>query len=188
MEVGALNSQPDSIQPLLQGCAQNDQKALESLYKLTAPKLFPLLVRILRREDWAQEVLQEAFMKIWNHAGHYNPGKAKPMTWMTSIGRNCALDRLRRVKFESVADSDDLAEQLVDDSPTVDMQMVQSEQAKALRQCMEQLAENQRNSLQLAYFEGLTHAELAERLEVPLGSVKTWIRRGMLSIKKCLEN
>ncbi|MCP4042940.1 MAG: hypothetical protein GY731_13440, partial [Gammaproteobacteria bacterium] len=81
------------IQPLLQACAQNDQKALERLYELTAPKLFGLLLRILKREDLAQDVLQEAFLKIWKHAPDYNPGKSNPMTWMTSISRNSALDR-----------------------------------------------------------------------------------------------
>ncbi len=175
------------IQPLLQACAQNDQKALERLYELTAPKLFGLLLRILKREDLAQDVLQEAFLKIWKHAPDYNPGKSNPMTWMTSISRNSALDRLRRVKHEAVSNSEEYLDQLVDDGPAIEARMVQSEEAKALRNCMEQLAENQRKSLQLAYFEGLTHAELAEKLKVPLGSVKTWIRRGMMSIKKCLK-
>ncbi len=132
-------------------------------------------------------MLQEAFVSIWRNAGGYRPGVAAPMTWMNTIVRNRALDRLRRnkrpeVHWEEPGDFDRVAN---DDPAELDRLML-SEEAAALRECLGRLKEKQRISITLAFLEGLTHEEVAARTGSPLGSVKTWIRRGLISIKECL--
>lgn len=178
---------PDQLTSLLAKTALGDRAAFGRLYSLTSAKLFGTALRIVQQEDQAQDVLQEAFLSIWRNAGGFRPGIAAPMTWMNTIVRNRALDRLRRnkrpeVQWEEPGDFDRVAN---DDPAELDRLML-SEEAAALRECMGALKENQRQSILLAFFEGLTHEEVAARIESPLGSVKTWIRRGLISIKECL--
>lgn len=174
---------------LLAACGREDRQAFARLYRLTSPKLYAVLLRILRQEAAAQDVLQEVYISVWRRAGHYHFDRGAPLTWLISIARNRTLDRLRRDRHERRADPDPerrLAA-TVDEAADVEGELSGSEEARVLRECMEHLSEQQRWSLRLAFFEGLTHAELAERLQVPLGSVKTWIRRGMMAVRRCLD-
>jgi RNA polymerase sigma-70 factor (ECF subfamily) len=186
--MAASEHQAQELNELLSRCALGDQRAFAVLYRLTAPKLYGVTLRILRRSDWAEEVLQESFVNIWSHAGAYAQAKSAPMTWMTSIVRNRSLDWLRRPRREQVDDNyDALLDTLQDDKAGPMEQLLQSNDAALLARCLQRLEDPQRQSILLAYFHGLTHAELARHLKQPLGSVKTWIRRGLEKLKVCLS-
>ncbi|MCE9641776.1 MAG: sigma-70 family RNA polymerase sigma factor [Betaproteobacteria bacterium] len=181
------SQQPEVLAALLARCGLGDQRALAELYQATSAKLFGVALRICRREDWAEEVLQESFVNIWNHAAAYATGKSQPMTWMTSIVRNRALDWLRRPQHEQTsADYDLLAGNLRDDAAGPLEQLTQATEAAALARCLGELDGQQRQSIALAFQHGMSHSELAAHLKQPLGTIKTWIRRGLERLKGCL--
>lgn len=168
---------------LLEACADGDREAFARLYRLTSPKLYGLALRMLKQEARAQECLQDGFLSIWRNAASYDSAKAAPMTWMVSIVRHRALDLLRQRRPEVHLDDSELAESNGYSDP---LPMLSGE-ADALARCLDELREAQRRCLLLAYYEGLTHPELAARMDTPLGTVKTWIRRGLEQMKRCLE-
>nr|WP_221209911.1 sigma-70 family RNA polymerase sigma factor [Cupriavidus alkaliphilus] len=176
---------------MLQAVAVGERQALRALYDLTATKLFGLALRITGRRDWAEDVVQECFVSIWHHAGDYRPQLAAPMTWMTAIVRNRALDCLRRAAAARVPQTaeleQDLAEWLADDAAGPAELAEASQQARALNRCLQRLEQSQRQAIMLAYLQDLSHAELAERLRAPLGTVKSWIRRGLERLRSCME-
>jgi RNA polymerase sigma-70 factor (ECF subfamily) len=178
----------DAITELMARCALRDQRAFAELYRHTAPKLYGVAIRILRRDDWAEEVLQESFVNIWNHIADYSVARSAPMTWMSAIVRNRALDWLRRPSLEhGDEDYDLLVAALPDDAPGPDLVLGNSRDALALAECLKQLSGNQRQTIMLAYAHGLSHGELARHLKEPLGTVKTWIRRGLDRLKGCMD-
>ena len=178
----------DAIAELMARCALRDQHAFARLYRLTSAKLYGVAIRILRREDWAEEVLQESFVNIWNHIAEYSATRSAPMTWMTAIVRNRALDWLRRPSLErGNEDYDLLVESLPDQGPGPDLVLGHSRDAAALAECLRQLSGDQRQTIMLAYAHGLSHGELAQHLKQPLGTVKTWIRRGLERLKGCMD-
>ena len=171
---------------LLAACAKRDRAAFGRLYEATSAKLYGVAVRILRREDWAEEVLQECYVSIWTHAPDYRPGLAAPMTWMTSIVRNRCLDQLRKPRVE-VSDADgEIAEATASDFEGPLALLERSAEARAIAACLKSLEPRQRQTIALAFFEGLSHSELAARMREPLGTVKTWVRRGLIRLKECL--
>jgi RNA polymerase sigma-70 factor (ECF subfamily) len=172
---------------LLAACARRDQAALARLYELTSAKLFGVALRIVRREDWAEDVLQECYLRIWNNAQDYRAGLAAPMTWMTSIVRNRCLDWLRRPKFEVPDEDGSVAEATASDRPGPLAELERSNEAASIARCLKGLDAKQRQAIMLAFYEGLSHAELASHLREPLGTVKTWVRRGLIRLKTCLE-
>ena len=177
----------DSLPALLAACARRDRAAFGRLYNATSAKLYGIAVRILRREDWAEEVLQECYVSIWAHAPKYRAALAAPMTWMTSIVRNRCLDWLRRPRPE-VSDADGtLAESAESAGPGPLAELERAKDAQALAGCLKGLEGKQRQAIALAFYDGLSHAELASHLREPLGTVKTWVRRGLLRLKSCLE-
>ncbi len=183
---------PDALALQLAGllgqCALKNQRAFAELYQLTAAKLYGVALRILRRQDWAEEVLQECYVNIWNHAGNYAAAKSAPLTWMTSIVRNRCLDWLRRPHTEATGEEYDIAvEAWQDDAPGPMEQLMASTEAAALARCLQQLEAKQRRSIMLAFFNGLSHSELASHMQQPLGTVKTWVRRGLERLKGCLS-
>lgn len=179
---------PDQLSDLLSRCALRDQKAFADLYRQSSAKLFAVAVRITRRRDWAEEVLQESFVSIWNHATGYNPVKSAPMTWMTTIVRNRALDLLRRPREVEIGDEhEELINAIPDETPGPDLLLGQSADAGAIAECLAQLSDEQQKSITLAFFSGLSHGELAQQMQKPLGTVKTWIRRGLDRLKTCLD-
>lgn len=177
----------NSLEELLSRIALKDRHAFQQLYQNSAAKLFGLLLRIVKREDLAQECLQDAYVLIWNRAGEYRSDKAAPMTWMGSIARYRALDLLRRRKHEAPLDEEMLSMAVDERQIEIEQQLEDVEDATALKECLKQLELKQRNCLYLAYFQGFTHPEIAVRVDAPVGSVKTWIRRGMSQLKECLS-
>jgi RNA polymerase sigma-70 factor (ECF subfamily) len=173
---------------LLSQSALKNQNAFNTLYQLTSAKLYGVALRILRRQDWAEEVLQECYVNIWNHAGDYALAKSAPLTWMTSIVRNRCLDWLRRPHTEATGEEYEVAvDAWQDDSPGPLDQLTAASDAQALARCLEQLEAKQRQSIMLAFFNGLSHSELASHMKQPLGTVKTWVRRGLERLKVCLS-
>lgn len=178
---------------LLHACAQGRQAAFQELYRLASPQLFAALLRILKRRDLAEEALQDAFVSVWRNAASYSVDKGAPMTWLLSICRYRALDMLRRENREMSLEP--LLEQEAEGggalrefaSEAVDTALFTKAEARALEECFSRLNEGQRNSLRLAYFDGCTHEEIAVNLKSPVGTVKSWVRRGLESLKRCLE-
>jgi len=181
------------LRSLLAACGRRDQGAFARLYEATSAKLFGVAVRMLRREDWAEEVLQDCYVSIWNNAGSYSASLSAPMTWMTSIVRNRCLDWLRRPNVEVVLqsegeDCDDPLERMATDEPGPLEQLATAGDARALSECLGRPDARMRQAIALAFFNGLTHTELAAHMQQPLGTVKTWVRRGLERLKGCLEN
>lgn len=189
----APENAPDALASLLEQAARRDQTAFSELYRLTSAKLFGLAIRILRREDWAEEVLQECYVSIWTNAGKYSSTVATPMTWMSSIVRNRALDALRRPKLElsldgtsTVETNENPLDRFADEGPGPLETLAANADARAVSDCLARLEAKQRQAIALAFYDGLTHSEVASRLREPLGTVKTWIRRGLVRLKDCL--
>lgn len=166
---------------LLAKVAMKDSVAFERLYKLASPKMNGLLVSMLRDQEVVHEALQEAFIQIWNKAGEYRPDMAKPMTWMVAIARYRALDMLRKHRPDPT-DLDDIAHLLKEDPTTA------REDRMSLDVCLNELTDAQRECISLVYYGGYTHAEISDLMNTPLGTVKSWVRRGLSSLKRCLNN
>ncbi|MSQ58865.1 MAG: sigma-70 family RNA polymerase sigma factor [Betaproteobacteria bacterium] len=176
------------LHELMARSALRDQRAFAELYRHTCAKLFGVALRIVRRQDWAEEVLQESFVSIWNHAEGYSSSKSAQMTWMTAIVRNRALDWLRRPHFEVASDDYQLLlESVADEGDGPELLLSKDREGRALAECMKQLSSKQRQSIALAYTHGLSHGELSAHIKEPLGTVKTWIRRGLERLKGCLD-
>jgi RNA polymerase sigma-70 factor, ECF subfamily len=176
---------------LLARVALGDRRAFQRVYALTSAHLFGVAVRILNRRELADDVMQEAFINIWHNAGSYSSTVAQPMTWLISIVRNKALDHLRsgqRHTADSLDNEDDGNDrQLQDERPDPLGLLTQALDAAHIRGCMATLDASHRQSLALAYYHGLSHAEVAERINAPLGTVKAWVRRGLERLKNCLN-
>jgi RNA polymerase sigma factor (sigma-70 family) len=166
------------------------ERALRELYDLTSSKLFGLALRVLGRRDWAEDVLQEAYLTVWRSAGDYRAALSPPLAWMGLIVRSRALDFLRRRASEradvAVELDDAIADTVAGDSPNPMDTSCASEQAWALHECLRKLEARQREVLSLAYLRDLSHSELAEQLKLPLGTVKSWIRRGLEQLRGCM--
>jgi len=176
------------LMELLARTALADQRAFAELYRLTSAHLYAVALRILRESAAAEEVLQESFVSVWNHAGSYVAAKSQPFTWLTSIVRNRCLDQLRRREIDTITlDDEDDGMTMRDDAPTALELLVSGAEALAVRNCVESLDAGQKQALALAFYRGLSHSELASHLRQPLGTVKSWVRRGLERLKACLE-
>ena len=176
----------DRLAALLARAALGDRRAFEEVYRATHSKLFAVSLRIVRERQLAEEVLQDSFVAIWNHAGDYAQAKSAPTTWMTAIVRNRSLDVLRRGARETEDVDEALALNLVDESAAPARDLEDAREAHSIQHCLAELDAEQRQSIALAFYHGLSHSELAEHMRKPLGTVKTHIRRGLMRLKDCL--
>ena len=183
----AVEQRNQRLRDLLSGCALNDRQAFSQLYELTSAKLYGVILRILNRSEWAEDCLQEAYVKVWNRSDSYRPHLASPMTWMATIARNQALDLLRRRHREVRVPEVEAFSEEVDQDLLPQDKLQLTDEGQRLNHCLEQLKSQQRQIIALAYFKGLTHEELAVQTGTPLGTIKTWIRRGLEQLKRCLE-
>jgi RNA polymerase sigma-70 factor (ECF subfamily) len=172
--------------------ALTDQQAFAELYRQTSSHLYAVALRILREPAAAEEVLQEAYVSVWHHAGTYVAAKSQPLTWLTSIVRNRCLDLLRRREIDTVTLTPESDDEPGFDPPSgepspVDL-LLQGAEAQSVRDCVETLDAGQKQAIALAFFQGLSHAELAARMREPLGTVKSWVRRGLERLKRCLDS
>lgn len=184
---------PVQLERLLARVALRDREAFRQLYDACAPQLLGVALRLLRRRDLAEDVLQDAFTSVWHRADSYRADASQPMTWLTSVVRNRALDLLRAESLrraESLDDDDDGqggVAALGDDRPSPLGLLEQAADALHLRRCIDDIDGPQRQCLALAYYHGLSHSELAEHLGSPIGSVKVWLRRGLDKLRRCME-
>jgi RNA polymerase sigma-70 factor (ECF subfamily) len=180
---------PVHLEYLLARVALRDRAAFRQLYDACAPQLLGVALRLLRRRDLAEDVLQDAFTGIWHRAESYRPQASRPMTWMTAVVRNRALDLLRAEASRptEALEEDDDAIASADDRPTPLGLLERAADALHLRRCIDQIEGPQRQCLALAYYHGLSHAELASHLGSPVGSVKAWLRRGLERLRRCME-
>ena len=183
----SLDVSDQRLEGLIGACAIGSENAFEQLYKLTSSQLFGALKRILKTDALAEEALQDTYVKIWNHADRYESEKSAPRTWLVSIARNHAIDLLRkrrsREDVELNLDSASM-DALPDYEQPIDKQ---HESSQLLDLCLQQLSEPARECVVRAYCEGFSQEELSERLQRPIGTVKSWIRRSLISLKECLD-
>lgn len=179
-----------TLQDLIERVAARDDRALKSLYDLTSAKLYGLALQITGQHDRAEDVLQETFLQVWRTAADYRASLSPPLAWLGLIVRSRALDQLRRQKVarEHLTDTIDetLAETLDGDADDPLDVSLASQQARALHQCLARLDRKQRAVVCLAYLHDLSHSELAQQLKLPLGTVKTWIRRALDQLRVCM--
>ena len=175
---------------LLSRVALRDQAAFRELYHLTASKLLAVSMRMLRDQARAEDVLQEAFIGVWKTADRYAIEKSQPMTWLVNIVRNRTIDVLRAPRREDSLTVDDEVEgaemDIEDESAGPLDSLVAKSQAAALQRCLERLEPGPRQSILLAFYDGMSHAELAEKMNQPLGTIKSWVRRSLDRLKHCL--
>ncbi len=188
-----IQARTRKLADLLHATAQGRQAAFQELYELVSPQLFAILLRILRRRDLAEEALQDALLSVWRNAGSYSADKGAPMTWLVSICRYRALDSLRRTRREVSLDPEREEDTAEDEgltesgAATAEASLISKAEERALEECMQSLSDGQRSSIKLAYVEGCTHEEIASSLKSPVGTIKSWVRRGLESLKRCLE-
>lgn len=178
----------DGLVNLIARCAIRDQTALKLLFEQVGPYLNALVLRILKSKDVSNEVLQEAFLQIWNNAASYRPHMAKPLTWMASIARYRALDRLdqeKRLQNRFVAQPEDMEDTPGGDEP--ERQVSASQLKFHLHQCLLTLGNNIKQSIELAYLYGYTREEIAEQFSTNTNTVKSWLHRGAERLRLCLE-
>ncbi len=175
----------EELAELLSRCANGDEEALEALYHLSSPKLYAVCLALLRNEELAQDVLQDSYVKIWHRAGSYNRAKGTALSWMTSVARHRALDVLRStsLQHEQGLDVLEIADASQDPLTLTDIDA----STTALMECMDQLKEEQKRCIMMAYYYGYSHDELSRSLQKPLGTIKAWIRRGIMRIRECLD-
>ena len=164
-----------------------DRSAFQHLYKLTSAKLFGICLRICGERQAAEDVLQEVYLTIWRRAGGYEPGRASPISWLATIARNRAIDWRRSRGIRPTTGIGEAQEVASGDASAVDL-LLHAEQYRNLHLCLDQLDDSQRDAIRTAFFDGLTYAELADRRAVPLGTMKSWVRRGLLRLRDCLDD
>ncbi|GAB2590664.1 sigma-70 family RNA polymerase sigma factor [Dyella jejuensis] len=176
----------EQLKQLLLRIAKQDRDAFGELYRRTSARLFGVCARMLSDRREAEEVLQEAYVSIWQRSASFDPARAGAMTWLVALVRNKAIDRLRQHQGAAL-DHDFDMDSLADDDPTPASKTESGQDYQRLEDCMEQLESQQRRSIRAAFFSGITYGELAERAKVPLGTMKSWIRRGLMQLRTCLE-
>lgn len=181
-----LSTGAASLAELLTAAGAGDRQAFAQLYAQTSPKLFGVVLRICRQRQTAEDVLQETFVKIWRFAATYRAEASPPLTWMAAVARNTAIDGVRRrVDLPMAVDEEgrSAAENVPD--PVV-VQPSDAFDMRALHKCLDGLDSEQRSVITLAYVDGYSREELADRFQRPVGTIKTWLHRGLAKLKDCL--
>jgi RNA polymerase sigma-70 factor (ECF subfamily) len=182
--VGIMDSE---LRQLLAQVAEGDSTAFARLYDLVSGRLFGVIGRILPRTELAEDALQETFVRIWQRAKSYDERIASPMAWMATIARNQAIDLKRRSAEKLSAAAAELDESLADAAPDPEELAQQAGELRQLKDCMQQLPDERQQMVLLAYRQGFTREELAERFKRPVTTVKTLLRRSLIALKECLD-
>ena len=177
----------EQLRRWLLGTAEGDRCAFEDLYQRTSAKLFGVCLRILHERNEAEEVLQDVYLTIWRKASQYDADRASPITWLAMIARNKAIDRLRAARVERASVPLDLAAELAGDDVAAPELVEAASEGRRLHNCLEELTGEQGRAIRVAFFEGCTYEEIAHRSGTPIGTIKSWIRRGLLKLKECLQ-
>jgi len=170
---------------LLEAVARRDGAAFERLYNATRAKLYGVLLRILGRPELAEEVMQETYLKIWKIAGQFNPALASPITWMVAIARNRAIDIVRKrdeISIEVVPEALSVADESAQPLGRREM----TEELRRLLSCLGKLDPEKQRIVLLAYYSGWSREQLSKKLDIPVNTIKTWLRRSLLEIRECM--
>jgi RNA polymerase sigma-70 factor (ECF subfamily) len=176
---------PAELSDLVARVALGDRAAFSALYDRTSAKLFGVSLRILRERSLAQDALQETYVKVWRNAAGYSGMGQSPISWLIAIARNQAIDMLRS-RGRPAADLEEAGE-VADSGPGPEQAALVSDESRRLGRCLEELKEDRAGALRAAYMEGFSYEELASRYRVPLNTMRTWLRRGLISLRECLE-
>lgn len=177
----------DELAVALVQAGQGDRSAFRTVYEATSAKLFGVCLRILPDRQTAEDVLQDTYVTVWRKAASFDASRASPITWLVTIARNRAIDRLRSAAPMKNAAPVEEAHDLADAGPLASEAVEQADEAARLNGCLETLEDKARAVIRTAFFEGATYDELARRENVPLGTMKSWIRRGLMRLRSCLE-
>jgi RNA polymerase sigma-70 factor (ECF subfamily) len=162
-----------------------DRAAFEQLYSATRAKLYGVVLRILKRHDLADEVIQEAYLKIWGNAGSFDPALSSPITWMVTIARNRAIDLVRK-RSEASLEEEPQAMDVAAEFPNPLAARELHEDMTRLTECVGRLEQDRKQMVLLAYYDGLSREQLAAKFEKPVNTIKTWLRRSLIEIRECL--
>ena len=176
----------DPISALLSQVGLGNRSAFGTLYDLTSAKLFGVCVRILRDRAEAEDAVQEVYIKIWHSAARFQQAGASPMSWLIAIARNQSIDKLRARRAPAV--EIDEAFEVQDDAPGPEAALLAGDEKSKINQCLDQLPKERAEAVRAAYVEGYSYLELATRFQLPLNTLRTWLRRSLLSLRECLES
>lgn len=171
---------------LIQRVARGDRRALNAVYGRTSAKLYGVCLRITSDREAAEDVLQEVYLKVWNRAGRFDPKFASPITWLCAIARNAAIDWVRKHgrSISTVTENADSGDAELGEA--LELMAADDERAQIF-DCLGALPSNHQRAIRLAFFDGMSHSELASTMQIPLGTTKSWIRRGLVQLRGCLE-
>ncbi|WP_127144428.1 sigma-70 family RNA polymerase sigma factor [Pelagibacterium montanilacus] len=181
-----MNGTRADIGDLLSRVALRDRAAFRELYRHSSAKLFGVSLRILKSQAEAEDAVQDVFVKIWQRAGSYRPDAAAPMTWLIAIARNHAIDELRRRRMP-LADLD-AAEAVADSGPTPEQAAVNASEGSRIDRCLGELEPDRAQAVRLAYVDGESYQDLADRFSIPINTMRTWLRRSLLRLRECLDS
>ena len=175
----------ERVETLIARVALRDRAAFDQLYDAVSAKLFGVCLRVLTNRAAAEDAMQDTFVKIWNNADRYSANGLSPMTWLITIARNTAIDRLRAQKSGNT-DLDSVHTELVASGPTPEQASIARSEAGRLVNCLDELPQDRGAAIRGAYLDGQSYADLAERFAVPLNTMRTWLRRGLMSLRECM--
>ncbi len=175
----------DPLRPLLLRVAAQDRAAFRALYGACASKLLGILIRMLGQRADAEDALQEVFTRVWLRAAKFDPDRGAAEAWLVTIARNLAIDRLRA--RPPLADGDDGLAVIADTAPRADQRLEAQGQARQIKDCLDQLDPDRSAAVKSAYLDGVSYDDLARRFDVPLNTMRTWLRRGLISLRECME-
>jgi RNA polymerase sigma-70 factor (ECF subfamily) len=180
----AAQSEASALNGLLARTAAGDHAAFRALYERTAARLFAICLRIARDRSLAEEIVQEAYVRIWERARQFDPARGSALSWMIAVARNHAID-LVRLRVRELGSPDELLAEAADPVALSDIET--RIELPAVRRCLAALDEKMRHAIILAYRDGLSYAELAAVLGIPVGTAKTWVSRGLARIRDCMD-
>jgi RNA polymerase sigma-70 factor, ECF subfamily len=177
----------NSLENLLAQVAMGNRSAFNALYRSTSNRLFGICLRVLAQRAEAEDALQDVYTAVWRKAGQFDATKASATSWLAMIARNKAIDRLRSMPARQSRASVELAENVEDPGASPSQQVQTATDRAQLDHCLERLEPRRRSLIRAAFFDGLTYEELSAKIEAPLGSIKSWIRRGLMQLRECLD-
>lgn len=186
MIIGAGSADTDTLDALLRRAGRGDRPAFAELYRRTSSTLFAVCLRMLRDRGEAEDTLQETYIVVWRSAASFDDSKGRAITWLITVARNRSIDRLRR-RRDVLVDDEGLIAEVADESPTPAASAESSDAHRRLNECLDALEPQQRSAVRAAFFTGATYNELAARGKVPLGTMKSWIRRSLLQLRGCVD-
>lgn len=172
------------IEDLIARISLGERSAFSALYDRTSAKLFGICLRVLKDRTAAEDAMQDAYVKIWKNADRYRSNGLSPMTWLITIARNTAIDRLRASR--DTADIDGMTEVLPAPGPSPEASVVAGSEAKRIVACLGELPEDRRTAVRECYLGGLSYQDLADKFDVPLNTMRTWLRRSLASLRECM--